>query len=51
MSQFFTWLKGLFTVQSYQDGLDSFIRSKNPTSPGEVEHWIKQYDTRKEFSL
>lgn len=42
----FTWLKGLFTAQSYQDSLNSYIESKNPTTAAEVEHWIRQYDQR-----
>lgn len=45
------WIKSLFTAQSYQDQLDSYIASKRPTTTAEVEHWIRQYDTRKEWAL
>jgi hypothetical protein len=44
MSKFFTWLKGLLAEQSYQDSLNSYIASKNPSTAAEVEHWIRQYD-------
>jgi len=46
MSQFFTWLKGLFAEQSYQDGVEYYVVSKHPTSAAEVEHWIREYDQR-----
>ena len=45
------WIKSLFAVPSYQEGLDRFISSKRPTSTVEVEHWIRLYDTRKEWAL
>jgi hypothetical protein len=51
MSQIFTWLKGLLTAPSYQGSVEQYIASKHPTSAAEVEHWIRQYDTRKEWSL
>ena len=44
MSKFFTWLKGLFAEQSYQDSVDYYITSKNPTSSCEVEYWMRRYD-------
>jgi hypothetical protein len=43
---FLKWIKSLFAEKSYQDNLDNFIASKNPTSPGEVEYWIRQYDSK-----
>ena len=45
------WIKSLFITPSYQEGLDRFISSKNPTNTAEVEHWIRLYDTRKEWAL
>ena len=42
----FTWLKGLFAEQSYQDGVEFYIASKNPTTAAEVEHWIREYDQK-----
>lgn len=47
----FTWLKRLFAGQSYQDSLELYIASKHPTSPGEVEHWIREYDQHKGWAL
>lgn len=51
MSQFFTWLNGLFAAQSYQDSLDRFVTSKHPTTTAEVEHWIREYDQHKGWAL
>lgn len=45
------WIKSLFAARSYQDQLDSYITSKRPSTTAEVEHWIRQYDTRKEWAL
>lgn len=28
----------------YQDSLDSFVASKNPSTTVEVEYWIRYYD-------
>jgi hypothetical protein len=49
--QILQWIKSLFTAQSYQDQLDIYVTSKRPTTTAEVEHWIRQYDTRKEWLL
>ena len=49
--QLLQWIKSLFAAQSYQDQLDSYIASENPTTTAEVEHWIRQYDTRKGWAL
>jgi hypothetical protein len=40
------WIKSLFAAQSYQDQLDAYIASKNPTTTIEVEHWIREYGQR-----
>ena len=45
------WITSLFIAQSYQDQLDSFVASKNPQTTADVEHWIRQYDSRKEWAL
>lgn len=42
-------LAEMFPNQDYQDRLDSFIKSKNPKSVAEVEHWQKHFD-RIEFT-
>ena len=44
--KFLEWIKSLFAGKSYQDNLDSFIASKNPTSAGEVNYWVRQYDLK-----
>jgi hypothetical protein len=45
------WIKSLFAAQSYQDQLDSYIASKNPTNTAEVEYWIRKHNTRQGYSL
>jgi hypothetical protein len=45
------WIKSLFEAKSYQDNLDKYVTSKNPTTTAEVEHWIKQYDAKKGLAL
>lgn len=49
--QLLQWIKSLFAAPSYQDELDRYITSKRPTTTTEVEHWIRQYDSRKGWSL
>lgn len=49
--QLLQWIKSLFAAQSYQDQLDSYIASKHPTTTVEVEHWIREFDTRKGWAL
>lgn len=44
--QLLKWIKSLFSAPSYQDSLDTFVTSKNPTTTAEVEHWIRIYDQR-----
>ena len=43
---FLKWIKSLFRGNSYQENLDSFIASKHPTSAGEVEYWVRHYDSK-----
>ena len=43
-------LAEMFPKQDYQNRLDNFIRSKNPKTTAEIEHWQKnfeQIETRK----
>ena len=47
MSDFFNWLKRLFSDVNHQDSLDAFIASKRPTNGAEVEYWIQYYDQHK----
>jgi hypothetical protein len=44
------WIKSLFTSSSYQGELDKFVASKHPTTPGEVEHWIREYDYHNQWA-
>jgi hypothetical protein len=44
--KFLEWIKSLFTEQSYQDSIERYVVSKNPTSAAEVEHWIREYAQR-----
>lgn len=38
------WIKNLFQVKTYQDDVEYFVSSKNPSNPSEVEFWIRYYD-------
>lgn len=49
--QLLQWIKSLFAAPTYQNALDRYVSSKNPTTTAEVEHWIRQYGTRKEWAL
>jgi len=44
MSNILEQLKKLFRTPT---ALESYINSKNPTSPAEVDYWLRQYDTAK----
>ena len=44
--QLIKWIKSLFVEVSYQDEIESFVNSKNPTTTAEVEYWIRVYDQR-----
>ena len=38
-------LQGVITKSnSYHSAVEQYVVSKNPTSVGEVEYWIRQYD-------
>jgi hypothetical protein len=37
-------LQGVITKTNRQSALESFISSKNPTSPAEIEHWVRTFD-------
>ena len=38
-------LQGVITkTNSYHSAVERYVASKNPTSIGEVEYWIRQYD-------
>ena len=37
-------LQGVITKTNRQSALESFINSKNPTSPAEIEHLIRTFD-------
>jgi hypothetical protein len=38
------------TKSSHQQQLDKFITNKNPSTPAEVEHLIKEYDRKQSIS-
>ena len=37
-------LQGVITKTNRQSALESFISSKNPTSPAEIEHLVRTFD-------
>jgi hypothetical protein len=46
------WIKSLFVERTYQDSVEYYVASKNPTTTAEVEYWIREYDThRKAWTL
>ena len=46
------WIKSLFAERTYQDSVEYYVASKNPTSTAEVEYWIRKYDTQqKEWAI
>lgn len=46
------WIKSLVRERSYQDSVEHYVASKSPKSTGEVEYWIREYDThRRGWSL
>lgn len=44
MTKLLNELKKFFKTPAMQSDLDAYIKSKCPTSPAEVDHWIRQYD-------
>jgi hypothetical protein len=42
MSKILEQLKKLFNTPT---ALERYIESKKPTSPAEVDYWLRQYDT------
>jgi hypothetical protein len=41
------WFKSVFAPFTLEQGLDAYIASKHPTTPGEVDYWISEYDRKK----
>jgi hypothetical protein len=37
----------LLTKDQFQTEVDLYISSKNPSSPAEVDYWMREYDYRK----
>ena len=38
------WFANLFAPATYQSELEAYLESKNPQTPGDVDHWLAQYD-------
>jgi hypothetical protein len=38
------WVAKVFAPTTYQSNLEAYLESKNPQSPGDIEHWLKRYD-------
>lgn len=43
LHEIFTFLK-FFSKDTSQQDVDRYIASKAPTSPGEVDYWLRQYE-------
>ena len=39
-------LSKVFKTPSYQEGLEKFLSSRNPSSASEVDYWIRVYDRK-----
>jgi len=44
LTALFGWIKSLIQERSYQDSVEYYVASKNPTTTAEVEYWIREYD-------
>lgn len=44
-------LAEMFPTQSYQSRLDSYLKSKHITDAAQLEHYIRQFDSKKENFL
>jgi len=52
LTALFGWITNLFQARQYQDSVEYFVASKNPTTTSEVEYWIRHYDQhKKDFVL
>lgn len=43
MTKLLERLAEMFPKQDYQSRLEAFIASRNPQSPGDVEHWEREF--------
>lgn len=41
------WITSLFEDKSYQDNVEYYVASKQPTTTAEVEYWIREYDQKR----
>jgi hypothetical protein len=46
MLKLLSQLKKLFYIPT---GLESYIASKNPSTPAEVDYWVRQYDQQQRY--
>jgi hypothetical protein len=37
----------IFFKKNENSHIESYLESKNPQSPAEVEHWIREYDRKR----
>ncbi len=44
-------LAEMFPEQTYQTRLDDYLKSKHVTDAAQLEHYIKQFDSKKETYL
>jgi hypothetical protein len=40
-----------WNYNQYQNDVDAYVATKNPTNSAEVEYWVRQYDMRKTQNL
>lgn len=47
LKTFAQWVANLFAPETYQSNLEAYLEAKNPQSPGDVDHWIAEYDNER----
>ena len=50
MSTLLQWVKSLFQERSYGQELEAYIIAHNPSTPGDVEHYERQFDLERRNS-
>lgn len=44
--KFLKWINQLFQNNVYHQNLENYVTSKNPTTPAEVDYWVRRYDEK-----
>jgi hypothetical protein len=44
---FKTFFNGFLKPATYQSELEAYLESKNPQTPGDVDHWLAEFDNER----